>query len=109
MGVSLIKEGENMNKWEYCQIVWAVATITKDEAEKAKEESGEGEVVINSDGTAMYKLGFLTMMKENSSPSPINDVLITINNLGREGWDLVSHTELHDRVTREKFIFKRQL
>jgi hypothetical protein len=96
-----------MTTWEYCRLVWSIRQANPaDQRALAdyqilQEESAElGPLYVAAFGT----LRFLGSGQERQR---ITDVDATIAQLGREGWELVSHTRTGDSPSTDTYYFKR--
>jgi hypothetical protein len=54
-------------------------------------------------------MGLLERMGSDAPAKPIRQLDSTIAQLGRDGWELVSHVQLHDPVPVQHWYFKRLL
>lgn len=97
-----------MAKWEYCCINWEVREASRQE-QQALQTVGLADALHElPDARTITTLGTLTMF---SSPEPttITSLSETMASLGRDGWELVSHTQIVTPARSDVLFFKRQL
>ena len=96
-----------MPMWEYCRIVWISRPVSPQDIEELEQQGFEGEIV--TDGSVPYaKMGHLSFMDTPQEATSTTDLAATIAWLGREGWELVTHTGPDTHQVQE-FFFKRIL
>lgn len=96
-----------MPKWEYCQVVWKVSSVSDAQKRELEEEGFEGLIKLEGEIT-VARLGYLKVLGSSDELEKIVDLENTIAQLGRDGWELVSHTQV-TAPTIQVFYFKRQL
>lgn len=98
-----------MTTWEYCRLVWSIRQISRSDQQAMadyqilQDESAElGNLYVAAFGT-------LRMLGSGQDRQRINDVDATIARLGREGWELVSHTRTGENPSTDTYYFKRAI
>ena len=98
-----------MTKWEYCQLNWLVRLATSKEEAEALSQLGYS--VQELDDGYLIKggaLGFLNPFQEFAVT--ISSLEQVVNELGLDGWELVSHTVVPVPVPgMEVYFFKRPI
>lgn len=99
-----------MTVWEYCQITWMQRMAT--EAEVAVLEANQIAVQVQRDPAiapqVMISRGHVDYLAEDPTHTKaITDLREAIATLGRDGWELVSHTPKELPTKVEVFFFKR--
>ncbi len=94
-----------MTRWEYCEILWVTRSIADEEKERIATEHKHAVFKAIDDGLlAIY--GYVFFLGPPQKEEPITDRSQTIAQLGRDGWELVSHV---DRGSAEILFFKRTI
>jgi hypothetical protein len=98
-----------MTNWEYCRLVWSIRQVKPTDQQALadyhilQEESAEiGPLYVAAFGT----LRFLGSSQERQR---ITDVDTTLAQLGRAGWELVSHTRTGDNPSTDTYYLKRPI
>lgn len=98
-----------MAQWEYCRLIWSIRKLDQHDQqalgdyEILKDESAEmGSLLVATFGT----LRFLGSGRDRQRISNADE---TIAQLGREGWELVSHTLTEGNPSTDIYYFKRPL
>ena len=96
-----------MAQWEYCRLVWSIRKLEKTDQqalgdyEVIQEESADmGNLLVATFGT----LRFLGSGRERQRITNSDE---TIAQLGRDGWELVSHTLTQGNPSTDIDYFKR--
>ncbi len=101
-----------MTRWEYCEVSWSEFPLPTTEAKRvlARIHHGSEEVVTIGDEGAVLHSG-LAHVYGRGEARPITKLPEAVAQLGREGWELVSHTFRDHRElgATEILYFKRQL
>jgi hypothetical protein len=107
-GVYYRSKGMIMLKWEYCSLVWMTRTFSSTEERDVLLAKGVDPSSIEEDeGQFLLQMGFLYYPgQERQSISRLGT---TMNDLGRDGWELVAATEVETVLGTEKLYFKRPL
>jgi hypothetical protein len=94
-----------MPGWEYCQLLWKAGPIS--EAEKRELEcQGLDHLIAYDEGVAAF--GFMTILGSPDDPKQIASLGDCMASLGRNGWELVSHSQVTTGATYQVFYFKRE-
>ena len=96
-----------MPEWEYCHVAWKVRQIS-DAQERELEEQGFEGLIETEEETTVARLGYLNFLGCAEKPQAIVELENTIAQLGRDGWELVSHTQITSPTAVQVFYFKRQ-
>ncbi len=98
-----------MARWEYCRISWAGHVGAPEAlANAVGEHSGRASEGVTL-GQPRGQLGLLEQLGSAAAAERITRLDDTIARLGRAGWELVSHVQLHDAVPMQHWYFKREL
>ncbi len=98
-----------MARWEYCRISWAGHAGAPDALMGAVGAAG-GQASTGLDpGQQRGPTGRLEYVGRGAAAERIIRLDDTIARLGRAGWELVSHVQLHDAGAVQHWYFKREL
>jgi hypothetical protein len=104
---------ETMPQWEYCRVTWMARQITDVQQRDLQAHGFAGEIHKEADPISPYgsaiiaRLGRLTVFGQSSETAELfTDLDSVVARLGRDGWELVSHTSIGDNT---EFFFKRPL
>ena len=98
-----------MTKWEYCFVIWAVRTLEEVVPELASLEEN-GKLAIAREGSSIFaKSGLLRVCGSSEPVENITDLHDKMAELGLDGWELVSHTDLISHSGHQAFYFKRPI
>jgi hypothetical protein len=96
-----------MTTWEYCRLVWSIRQVSA-----ADQQALADYHILQEESAALGPLyvaafGTLRFLGSGQERQPITDVDSTIAQLGRAGWELVSHTRTGDSPSTDTYYFKR--
>jgi len=98
-----------MARWEYCRISWAGHVGAPEAlAGAAGEHGGRASGVLDRRPPSGH-MGLLEQLGSVAAAERITQLDDTIARLGRAGWELVSHMQLHDEVLVQHWYFKWEL
>jgi hypothetical protein len=98
-----------MTQWEYCRVEWKVSPISSDEEKRDLQEHGFKGKILEGEEVTLAAFGYLKFLGSSQEPEEITNPDHAMAQLGRDGWELVSHTEITSPTEMEVFYFKRQL
>ena len=95
-----------MIEWEYCHLILYTYRIAT--SERADLE-GQGFQVTDSGSQLIAKKGFVFFCGNADPGQPVASLNNAIAELGREGWEMVSHSHLDQGSGKkaQSFYFKR--
>jgi hypothetical protein len=97
-------------KWEYCQIFWVEQKITEAERERLEASPLHPRIIKDeSERFVLAELGYVKFFNDPDTSRAIQDLGSTLVELGSEGWELVSHTEVQLPSKRQVFYLKRPI
>jgi hypothetical protein len=97
-----------MARWEYCRIDWMVRETSEHDTQDLEQGGLQPVVRSIGDGETLVMLGNVYFLR-TAERVAITDLSSAITQLGLDGWELVSHTELQHPAQIEMFYFKRQI
>lgn len=96
-----------MSPWEYCRLVWSIRRLEQGDQQNLgdyailQEESAEmGALLVAAFGT-------LRVLGSGYDRQRITNADETIAQLGRDGWEMVSHTLTEGNPSTDIYYFKR--
>lgn len=98
-----------MARWEYCRISWAGPAEAPEMLMGAVGAAGGQVSTVRDPGQQSAHTGRLEHLGSGASAERITRLDDTIARLGRAGWELVSHVQLHDEGAVQHWYFKREL
>ena len=96
-----------MKKWEYCQIVWMIRSIRREEKEEMLRAGFDGEFIDSGD-LLVARRGFVALAGSDESKT-ITSLAGTLRELGLDGWELVSHAEITEPAIAQNLWLKRPI
>ena len=96
-----------MPEWEYCQVIWKVSRLSEADKRDLENHGFRGLIEVEQ-GQTIARLGYLKLLGSPQEPEQIVDLGKTISQLGRDGWELASHSQI-TAPTAEVFYFKREI
>ncbi len=99
-----------MPRWEYCTLNVLTRKVS-DKDRQDLEEMGLGETTFLEirSGETWVRIGTLIFLGSPDEAQPVPKVGVKIAELGRDGWELVSHIEVTTPTKAESYTFKRPL
>ncbi len=97
-----------MTEWEYCHLILYTYRIADSEQ---TDLEGQGFQVAHSGSGLIAKKGFTFICGSAEPGEPVASLNNAIAGLGREGWEMVSHSHLDQGPDKkaQSFYFKRPL
>lgn len=97
-----------MTEWEYCHLILYTYRVAA--SERVDLES-QGFQVTDSGSQMIAKKGFAFFCGSADPGKPVASLNNAIAELGREGWEMVSHNHLDQGPGKraQSFYFKRQM
>ena len=109
-----------MTQWEYCRVTWIVRKTTEREQQQI-QPNGVGFVahpsgmilamlvraeVLGSGEMVLAQMGHVDFFASGEEHR-ITELHSALTQLGRDEWELVSHTAVNTPIEQEVFYFKR--
>jgi hypothetical protein len=95
-----------MRQWEYCRIVWKATQISDMDRRELQDQGLEHLIAEGGDAATC---GFLNMLGSSEEAQEIVSLADSVAALGRDGWELVTHSQVTSPTTAEVFHFKREI
>ncbi len=95
-----------MARWEYCRISWTGHAGAPDALMGAVGAAGGQASTVLDTGQQRGHTGWLEHLGSVAAAERITRLDDTIARLGRAGWELVSHVQLHDGAPVQHWYFK---
>jgi hypothetical protein len=87
------RRDRQMTKWEYCSVKWTEATVSKEQSEDYPDEVWRK--IAEADDEVGVVSGWILYGEE---PQNTQRLLPTLQELGKDGWEMVSHTHVPVRL-----------
>ncbi len=95
-----------MQQWEYCRILWSVCHGSQQERQEFEAPRLNATITELEDGRVAIMHGLLRHLGVGED-RVITNVHEEIAQLGLDGWEMVSHTEITTPTPIQIFYFKR--